>query len=52
MGYDDANGGVPIAMQLMADNWEETTLLRLALAAEQEFAKDRRSPEGYYSPAN
>lgn len=43
-GYNEA--GLPIGMQAIGRAWEEPTLLRLALAAEQ--AVERRAPEVYY----
>lgn len=43
-GYNEA--GLPIGMQAMGRAWEEPTLLRLALAAEQ--VVERQAPEVYY----
>ncbi len=43
-GYNDA--GLPIGMQAIGRAWQEPTLLRLALAAEQ--AVERQAPQVYY----
>ncbi len=43
-GYNDT--GLPIGMQAMGRAWQEPTLLRLALAAEQ--AVERQAPRVYY----
>jgi Asp-tRNA(Asn)/Glu-tRNA(Gln) amidotransferase A subunit family amidase len=43
-GYNEA--GLPIGMQAIGRAWEEPTLLRLALAAEQ--VVERQSPRVYY----
>jgi Asp-tRNA(Asn)/Glu-tRNA(Gln) amidotransferase A subunit family amidase len=43
-GYSEA--GLPIGMQGIGRAWQEQTLLRLALAAEQ--AVERRKPQVYY----
>jgi Asp-tRNA(Asn)/Glu-tRNA(Gln) amidotransferase A subunit family amidase len=43
-GYNEA--GLPIGMQAMGRAWEEPTLLRLALVAEQ--AVERQAPRVYY----
>jgi Asp-tRNA(Asn)/Glu-tRNA(Gln) amidotransferase A subunit family amidase len=44
-GYSDA--GLPIGMQLIGRPWDEVTLLRMALAAEQSVK--RRQPKIYHS---
>ena len=44
VGYSDA--GLPIAMQAIARHWDEVTLFRLALAAEQHL--DRRRPQIFF----
>jgi Asp-tRNA(Asn)/Glu-tRNA(Gln) amidotransferase A subunit family amidase len=44
VGYDDA--GLPIGMQAIGRAWQEHTLLRLALSAEQTV--DRKPPRVYY----
>ncbi len=38
-GYNEA--GLPIGMQAMARHWQEPTLLRLALAAEQVITRQK-----------
>lgn len=43
-GYDEA--GLPIGMQAVGRAWQESTLLRLALAAEQ--IVERRAPQVHY----
>ena len=43
-GYNDA--GLPIGMQAMGRAWQESTLLRLALAAEQ--IVERQAPQMHY----
>ena len=43
-GYNDA--GLPIGMQALGRAWQEHTLLRLALAAEQ--VVERQAPQVYY----
>lgn len=44
VGY--AQNGLPIGMQAMGKAWDETTLLRLALAAEQ--VVERKEPQVHY----
>ena len=44
VGYTDA--GLPIAMQAVARHWDEVTLFRLALAAEQHIK--RRKPQIFF----
>jgi Asp-tRNA(Asn)/Glu-tRNA(Gln) amidotransferase A subunit family amidase len=46
VGY--TSGNLPIGMQAMAGPWEESKLLRLALATER--LVDRVEPETYYEP--
>ncbi len=43
-GYDEA--GLPIGMQAVGRAWQESTLLRLALVAEQ--IVERRAPQVHY----
>lgn len=45
VGYDQA--GLPISMQVMGKPWDERTLFRMALAAEQ--VVERRKPAWHYS---
>jgi Asp-tRNA(Asn)/Glu-tRNA(Gln) amidotransferase A subunit family amidase len=45
VGYNEA--GLPVGMQAIARAWQEPTLLRLALAAEN--AVTRRAPQWHYS---
>lgn len=51
VGYDQDNGNVPVAMQLMADNWAEHVLLRVAAAAEAAFETARMNPPSFHAPA-
>ena len=39
VGYSEA--GLPIAMQAIARHWDEVTLLRLALAAEERLKRQK-----------
>jgi len=44
VGYN--NSGLPVGMQAIGHAWQEQTLLRLALAAEQ--VVERKTPQVFY----